>query len=153
MTGVTVVAIPDLSGKRFAFALAEDRVGHYPEFRDLLRAGVRPRPDRLGCPGVRSARLGIDLRAGVHRAQRRAIPFGRRDHAVVDALEPIADEVLDTDLWAILNWMIEGVGPPVDAEGSGRDGASLSNTSGSMTTRHSSDVLVIGAVKKKVATL
>jgi hypothetical protein len=33
MTGVTVVAKPDLSGKRFAFALAEDRVGHYPEFR------------------------------------------------------------------------------------------------------------------------
>jgi hypothetical protein len=29
-----------------------------------------------------------------------------------DALEPIDDSILDTDLWAILSWMIEGVGAP-----------------------------------------
>ncbi len=42
---------------------------------------------------------------------------------LVDALEPIADEVLDTDLWSILSWMIEGVGPPwtlKDLEETGR---------------------------------
>jgi hypothetical protein len=31
---------------------------------------------------------------------------------VVDALERIDDSVLDPGLWAILCWMIEGVGTP-----------------------------------------
>jgi hypothetical protein len=29
-----------------------------------------------------------------------------------DALGPIDDSILDTDVWAILSWMIEGVGAP-----------------------------------------
>jgi hypothetical protein len=29
---------------------------------------------------------------------------------VVDALEPIDGEMLDRDLWAVLRWMIAGVG-------------------------------------------
>ena len=33
VSAVAVVSTPDLAGKRLAFALAEDRVGHYPEFR------------------------------------------------------------------------------------------------------------------------
>lgn len=32
MSGVEIIRKPDLAGKRFAFALTEDRVGHYPEF-------------------------------------------------------------------------------------------------------------------------
>ena len=44
---VTVVDVPDLRATRCAFVLAEDRVGHYPEFRaffdrtfDLTRVGL-----------------------------------------------------------------------------------------------------------------
>ena len=44
---VTVVDTPDLRASRRAFVLAEDRVGHYPEFRaffdrtfDLARVGL-----------------------------------------------------------------------------------------------------------------
>jgi len=48
MTGVTVVAMPDLSGKRFAFTLAEDRLGHYPEFRDYFVRAFDL--DRIGLP-------------------------------------------------------------------------------------------------------
>src|SRR5208282_1176506 len=47
MTDVTVIAKPDLTGKRLAFALTEDRIGHYAEFRayfvrtfDLDRVGL-----------------------------------------------------------------------------------------------------------------
>jgi hypothetical protein len=123
MTGVTVVATPDLSGKRFAFALAEDRVGHYPEFRDyfvrvfdLNRVGLTA-PGFVRAPSGSTYALVFIGRSGV------PFPSGVEIHAVVDALEPIADEVLDTDLWAILNWMIEGVGPPwtlKDLEETGR---------------------------------
>ena len=37
-------------------------------------------------------------------------PSGVEINAVVDALEPIDSETLDRDLWAILRWMIRGVG-------------------------------------------
>jgi hypothetical protein len=33
MTEVAIIEKPDLEGKRLSFALAEDRVAHYPEFR------------------------------------------------------------------------------------------------------------------------
>jgi hypothetical protein len=36
MTDVTVIGKEDLNGKRLAFGLAEDRIGHYPEFRDFF---------------------------------------------------------------------------------------------------------------------
>jgi hypothetical protein len=36
MTDVTVIGNADLAGKRLAFGLAEDRIGHYPEFRDFF---------------------------------------------------------------------------------------------------------------------
>jgi len=123
MTGVTVVATPNLSGKRFAFALAEDRVGHYPEFRDYF---VRVfELDRIGlaAPGFVRAPSGLTYALVFIGRSGAPFPSGVEIHAVVDALEPIADEVLDTDLWSILSWMIEGVGPPwtlKDLEETGR---------------------------------
>jgi hypothetical protein len=48
MTTVKVITVPSLEGKRRAFLLVEDRIGHYPEFRaffantfDLERVGLR----------------------------------------------------------------------------------------------------------------
>ena len=37
MTKVALIKVPSLEGKRFSFALAEDRLAHYPEFRDFFR--------------------------------------------------------------------------------------------------------------------
>jgi hypothetical protein len=36
MTEIEVVENPGISGKRKALVLTEDRVGHYPEFRDFF---------------------------------------------------------------------------------------------------------------------
>jgi hypothetical protein len=36
MTEVALIKIPRLDGKRLSFALAEDRLAHYPEFRDFF---------------------------------------------------------------------------------------------------------------------
>ncbi len=113
MSGVTVVTMPDLSGKRFAYALAEDRVGHYPEFRDYF---VRVFDlDRIGLatPGFVRAPSGLTYALVFIGRSGAPFPSGVEIYAVVDALEPIADEVLDTDLWAIMSWMIEGVGQPI----------------------------------------
>jgi hypothetical protein len=37
-------------------------------------------------------------------------PAGVEIHALVPELEPLDDDVVDRDLWAILCWMVEGVG-------------------------------------------
>lgn len=37
-------------------------------------------------------------------------PDGVEIYALVDALEPLDEEDLDADLWAVLRWMIHGVG-------------------------------------------
>jgi hypothetical protein len=110
MHGVSVVPKPDLAGKRLAFVLAEERVGHYAEFRaffvrtfDLDRIG-------LGEPGFVGAPSGIIYALIFIGRSGEAFPSGVEIYAAVDALEPIDEGVVDTDLWAILGWMIEGVG-------------------------------------------
>ncbi|OQW59514.1 MAG: hypothetical protein A4S14_06075 [Proteobacteria bacterium SG_bin9] len=110
MSDVETIDTPDLSGKRFAFALAEDRVGHYPEFRsffartfDLDRRGLSE-PGFIRAPSGRPYALIFIGRSG------EPFPSGLEISAVVDALEPIEGDVLDRDLWAILRWMIAGVG-------------------------------------------
>jgi len=112
MIDVTVVAKPDLTGKRLAFALAEDRIGHYAEFRayfvrifDLDRIG-------LAEPGFVRAPSGLIFELVFIGRSGEPFPSGVEIYAVVDALEPLDDSVLDSDLWAILCWMIEGVGAP-----------------------------------------
>ncbi len=107
---VTVIAPPDLTDKRLAFVLGEDRIGHYPEFRaffvrtfDLDRIG-------LSMPGYVRAPSGIPYTLVFIGRSSEQFPSGVEIYAVVDALEPIEESVLDRDLWAILKWMIVGVG-------------------------------------------
>ena len=52
MTAVRVITTPSLEGKRRAFILAEDRIGHYPEFRVAPDLG---RGVWLMCPAIRQA--------------------------------------------------------------------------------------------------
>ena len=50
-------------------------------------------------------------------------PSGLEISAVVPALEPLDEQRTDRDLWAILRWMIEGVGAPwtlADLDATGR---------------------------------
>jgi hypothetical protein len=112
MADVTVVWKPNTDGTRFALVLAEDRVGHYPEFRDyfarvfdLDRVGLAE-PGFVQAPSGQTYALVFIGRSG------EPFPSGVEVYAVVDALEPIDEGKLDADLWAILRWMIEGVGAP-----------------------------------------
>lgn len=110
MTDVAPVSKPDLTDTRLAFALAEDRIGHYPEFRAFF---VRTFDlDRIGLaePGYVSAPSGLTYALVFVGRSGEAFPSGVEIFAVVPALEPIDDETLDRDLWSILRWMISGVG-------------------------------------------
>jgi hypothetical protein len=112
MTSVTVAEKPDMSNKRLEFALAEDRVGHYPEFRAFF---VRTFDlDRIGLsePGYVRAPSGLIYALAFVGRSGEPFPAGVEVYAVIGALEPVAEDVVDTDLWAILRWMIDGVGGP-----------------------------------------
>jgi hypothetical protein len=109
---VAVVGPPDLTDKRRALVLTEDRVGHYPEFRDyfartfdLARLGLA-RPAYLAAPSGGIYELVFVGRSG------EPFPSGVEINAIVQALEPMDENVVDRDLWAILRWMIAGVGAP-----------------------------------------
>jgi hypothetical protein len=118
-----VVEPPDLTDKRRALVLTEDRVGHYPEFRDyfartfdLARLGLA-RPGYLAAPSGGIYELVFVGRSG------EPFPSGVEINAIVQALEPMDENVVDRDLWAILRWMIAGVGAPwsvADLDATGR---------------------------------
>ena len=110
MTAVRAVPQPSLDGMRLAFVLAEDRLGHYPEFRaffartfDLDRIGLA-QPGYVQAPSGTVYALIFIGRSG------EPFPSGVEIHAVVPALEPIDEPLVDRDLWSILRWMIEGIG-------------------------------------------
>jgi hypothetical protein len=107
---VKVIASPPQAGLRRAFVLAENRIGHYLEFRrffaetfDLDRGGLK-QPGYLTAPSGNSYALVFIGRSG------EPFPAGVEIHALVSALEPLDENVVDRDLWAILKWVIAGVG-------------------------------------------
>lgn len=118
-----VTTTPDLTGRRRHLVLAEDRVGHYPEFRaffehtfDLAKVG-------LSAPGYVVAPSGITYVFVFIGRSGEPFPAGLEIYALVEALEPVDDAVVDRDLWAILRWMIDGVGAPwtvADLDATGR---------------------------------
>jgi hypothetical protein len=89
--------------------LAEHDLGHYPEFREFLATAFALADDPLGAPGL----LRVDDRhyelVFVGRSGR-PFPAGVEIGALVPGLEPLDEAVADRDLWAILHWLVEGVG-------------------------------------------
>jgi hypothetical protein len=123
MSDVKVITIPSLEGRRRALVLVEDRIGHYPEFRtffanvfDLERVGLRE-PGYLAAPSGTQYALVFVGRSG------EPFPAGVEIYALVPALEPLDEGLVDRDLWEILCWMIHSVGgawTAADLEATGR---------------------------------
>jgi hypothetical protein len=122
MTEVAVIAKPDLQGKRLSFALAEDRVAHYPEFRDFFVRTFDLDRKGLAEPGFVRASSGITYALVFIGRSGEPFPSGVEIHAIVDALEPLEGTILDRDLWSILRWMVGGVGAPWTVEDFDRTG-------------------------------
>lgn len=110
MTGVSVIAPPALDGMRLAFVLAEDRLGHYAEFREFFVRAFDLHRIGLARPGfLRVASGGIYALVFIGRSGE-AFPSGIEIHAAVPALEPLEEAAVDRDLWAILQWVVDGTG-------------------------------------------
>ena len=110
MTELEVIEKPSHDGKRTELVLAEDRLGHYPEFREFFIRRFSLDTDGLARSGhIRAPSGTIYSLVFVGRSGER-FPDGLEVYALVDALEPLNDANVDTDLWAFLRWMIQGVG-------------------------------------------
>jgi 2-haloacid dehalogenase len=97
------------TGHRAVPLLTEPVLSHYPEFRTFLASTFGLDEQRIGAPGLltvdgRFYELVFLGRSG------HAFPSGVEIHALVHGLEPLDEVVADRDLWAILEWLIAGVG-------------------------------------------
>jgi hypothetical protein len=110
VTDLKVIAPPALAGLRRSLVLAEDRIGHYPEFRRFFAATFDLDRDGLKQPGYLSAPSGTCYALVFIGRSGEPFPAGVEIHALVSALEPLDETAVDRDLWAILKWMIAGVG-------------------------------------------
>jgi hypothetical protein len=122
MSEVAIIGKPNLHGKRFSFALAEDRLAHYPEFRDFFVRTFELDCKGLSEPGFVRAPSGVAYALVFIGRSGEPFPSGLEIHAVVDALEPLDGTILDRDLWSILRWVIGGVGAPWTVEDFDRTG-------------------------------
>ena len=110
MSDVKIIAPPPLDGLRRALVLAEDRIGHYPEFRRFFAETFDLDRDGLKQPGYVAAPSGMSYALVFIGRSGEPFPAGVEIHALVPALEPLDEDIADRDLWAILKWMIAGVG-------------------------------------------
>jgi len=110
MSKIEVSKQPELLGKRRALVLVEDRIGHYPEFRDFFSRTFDLDRGGLAEPGYVSAPSGLTYALVFIGRSGEPFPDGVEIHALIPELEPLDDELVDRDLWAILCWMVEGVG-------------------------------------------
>jgi hypothetical protein len=87
-----------------------ERVGHYPEFREFFVRLFSLDGDGLSKSGYIRGLSGMIYSLVFVGRSGEPFPDGLEVYALVDALEPLSEEDVDTDLWAILTWMIQGVG-------------------------------------------
>ena len=86
MTQVEIVENPVLDGKRRAFVLAEDRVGHYPEFRAFFVRQFSLDANGLSRPGYVRAPYDVE-HAVAHALRLGAISFDAVKMLVLAKLE------------------------------------------------------------------
>jgi hypothetical protein len=107
MIAIEVIDKPRLGGKRKALVLAEDRVGHYPEFREFFVRRFSLETTGLSRTGYVRAPSGMIYSLVFVGRSGEPFPDGIE---IADALEPLSEGDVDTDLWALLRWMIDGIG-------------------------------------------
>jgi hypothetical protein len=123
MSEVAVVKAPETADLRSAFVLREERIGHYPEFRDFFARTFDLERVGLTRKGYLQAPSGMVYAVVFIGRSGEPFPAGLELFALPAALEPLDDGVVDRDLWAILCWMIDSVGAPwtkADLEATGR---------------------------------
>src|SRR5258705_5485447 len=110
MSEIEVIEKAGAGGQRTALVFAEDRAGHRPEFREFFIRRFALDTNGLSKAGYVRRPCGTDYSVVFVGRSGEPFPDGLEVYALVGALEPLSDEDVDTDLWALLRWMIQGIG-------------------------------------------
>ncbi|MBT6273113.1 MAG: hypothetical protein HOI95_03165 [Chromatiales bacterium] len=103
------------SNVRSVPVLTDPDVGHYPEFSAFLTERFDLTDQPLESPGLLDVGGNIYELIFIGRSGR-PFPAGVEIAALVPGLEPMDTGQADKDLWAILEWLIAGVGEPWSVE-------------------------------------
>jgi hypothetical protein len=96
--------------------LSDHDVGHYPEFREFLSRAFGLAADPFRAPGLLRVQDRFYELVFIGYSGR-PFPAGVQISALVPGLEPLDEQTADRDLWAILQWLIAGVGGEWTADG------------------------------------
>ncbi len=101
-----------LAARRRVFVLAEDRLGHYPEFREYVARSFHLTPADAdgGPPGYFRAPSGREYEVIFTSRSGHRFPSGLEVYALVTGFSPVDHEAVDEDLWHFLRWLVAGVG-------------------------------------------
>ena len=91
--------------------LTDPDIGHYPEFAAFLAQTFDLAEKQLDAPGLLDVDGRIYELIFIGRSGR-PFPAGVEVAALVPGLEPLDRGQTDRDLWAILEWLVAGVGEP-----------------------------------------
>lgn len=103
------------SDTRSVPVLNEPEVGHYPEFAAFLRTTFELDNDPFGAPGLLAVEGRVYEFVFIGRSGQ-TFPAAVEISALVPGLEPMDTDQTDRDLWAIMEWLIAGVGKPWSVE-------------------------------------
>ena len=103
------------SGTRSVPVLTDPDVGHYPEFAAFLSDTFALADKPLEAPGLLDVDGRIYELIFIGRSGR-PFPAAVEIAALVPGLEPMDTDQTDKDLWAIAEWLIQGVGEPWTVE-------------------------------------
>ena len=95
--------------------LTDPDIGHYPEFAAFLAQTFDLAEKQLDAPGLLDVDGRIYELIFIGRSGR-PFPAGVEVAALVPGLEPLDTGQTDRDLWAILEWLVAGVGEPWSVE-------------------------------------
>ena len=102
-------------GVRRVPVLTEPSVGHYPEFRNFLIRVFDLEKNFLKAPCALKVNHNFYEFIFIGRSGEE-FPAALEINALPPGLEPLDENRTDRDLWDILEWLIEGVGPPWSLE-------------------------------------
>jgi len=108
----TVKSISDeaLEHKRRVLVLSEDRLAHYPEFREFFIRKFSLDTVGFSTPGYVRGTSGGDYEFIFIGRSGQRFPSGVEIYALVEALEPMDATAVDHDLWDILRWIFTEIG-------------------------------------------
>ena len=111
---IEIVAPADIRTQNYrrVFVMMEDRLGHYPGFREALVEAFKLTPAHAdgGAPGYFRAASGREYEVVFTSRSGLRFPSGLEINALVAGFDAIEPDATDEDIWRFLEWLIPRVG-------------------------------------------